>query len=210
MKFIFYIDGDNAPKQSVNGILELGVMDTVHIFYAHNNQHYCKKENRAEIDSKCGCLVYFHPVLAGENAVDFAIAMHAANTWSDGPTSEFMTFLISHDSHFDIIRRQLAETYGLAGSVQVGKSIQEIWDRYFWLKVKDEEEFKFMLEDTVGEHNVSFVINRLRSMFAPVSESLEEVQFDEAKEFVDKFEFLVDKNEKPHILLGGLHRKSAN
>jgi len=182
MKFIFYIDGDNTPKQSVDGILKLDVVDTVHIFYANNNQHYCKKENRAALESKCICSVFFHPVEAGDNAVDFAIAMHAANTWSGGPISKFMTFLISNDHHFDIIRRQLATTYGLAGSVQVGKSIHEVWNRYFWLKAKDEKEFKFMLEDTVGEHNVSFVINQLRNMFTPASKEIKELQTIEVDE----------------------------
>lgn len=167
MKFIFYIDGDNIPKQSIEGIENLAFGDEVCIFYAENNATYSKKESCNAVRNRCVCDLNFIPVQPGDNAVDFAVALHAGHMWGNGPAKDTMLFLISRDNHFEIIRRQLERTYKFNGSVKLCKSISEAWNLYFWAKICTESDWVNNLKFLVGEHNVPGVMKIMKEIFSP-------------------------------------------
>lgn len=98
---IYYVDGDNSPKERIKGIEWLSENDKVYIFYADTNTYYTKDKNRRDIELTTKAKIQFEKTGTGKNATDFAIAVHAAMAL-DAAEDESL-FLVSGDKHFTTI-----------------------------------------------------------------------------------------------------------
>lgn len=75
---IYFIDGDNNPKENIKGIELLAAGDEVHIFYAAKNTYYSSDKNRKAIMAMTEAGVFYKKVMSAPNSVDFAISIAAA------------------------------------------------------------------------------------------------------------------------------------
>lgn len=119
---IYFIDGDNNPKEHIKGIELLATGDEVHIFYAAKNTYYLSDKNRKAIMAMTEAGVFYKKVMSAPNSVDFAISIAAAERM--GSRDGKNIFLVSSDKHFDTIASLLKEK--LQGDMIV-KRIETIW-----------------------------------------------------------------------------------
>lgn len=159
MGFTFYVDGDNAPKQNIHGIEKLDVADEVVIFYANNNPYYAHPVHQDDVRSRCKCPIQFISVKAGNNAVDFAVAMYTIKHYlcNEHEVSD-MLFMISGDEHFEIIKRQLSDTYEMGKAVEIYKNIADAYDDYALFKIKDKSQLLKLFEKRFGATKGSHLI----------------------------------------------------
>lgn len=80
---IYFIDGDNNPKEHIKGIELLAAGDEVHIFYAVKNTYYSSDKNRKAIMAMTEAGVFYKKVMSAPNSVDFAISIAAARKNAD-------------------------------------------------------------------------------------------------------------------------------
>ena len=104
---IYFIDGDNNPKEHIKGIELLAAGDEVHIFYAAKNTYYLSDKNRKAIMSMTEAGVFYKKVMSAPNSVDFAISIAAAERIGSRDCKTI--FLVSSDKHFDTIASLLKE-----------------------------------------------------------------------------------------------------
>ncbi len=119
---IYFIDGDNNPKEHIKGIELLAAGDEVHIFYAAKNTYYSSDKNRKAIMSMTEAGVFYKKVMSAPNSVDFAISIAAAERIHKGDGKSI--FLVSSDKHFDTIVSLLKEK--IQDDVLV-KRIETVW-----------------------------------------------------------------------------------
>lgn len=119
---IYFIDGDNNPKEHIKGIELLAAGDEVHIFYAAKNTYYSSDKNRKAIMSMTEAGVFYKKVMSAPNSVDFAISIAAAERIHKGDGKSI--FLVSSDKHFATIASLLKEK--LQDDVLV-KQIETVW-----------------------------------------------------------------------------------
>lgn len=119
---IYFIDGDNNPKEHIKGIELLAAGDEVHIFYAAKNTYYSSDKNRKAIMSMTEAGVFYKKVMSAPNSVDFAISIAAAERIHKGDGKSI--FLVSSDKHFATIVSLLKEK--IQDDVLV-KQIETVW-----------------------------------------------------------------------------------
>lgn len=119
---IYFIDGDNNPKEHIKGIELLAAGDEVHIFYAAKNTYYSSDKNRKAIMSMTEAGVFYKKVMSAPNSVDFAISIAAAERIHKGDGKSI--FLVSSDKHFATIASLLKEK--IQDDVLV-KQIETVW-----------------------------------------------------------------------------------
>ena len=119
---IYYVDGDNSPKERIRGIEWLRETDNVRIYYACNNTFYPLQKNQKQIEGQTKANVQFFSVPAGKNAVDFAVAVNASISIAQGEKG--LIFLVSEDSDFQMITNLICEE--TQAKVQVEK-VKNIW-----------------------------------------------------------------------------------
>ncbi len=102
---LYYVDGDNTPKERINGIENLTSRDIVKIFYAEGSSCYDDVTRQEELIERCECSISFISVEPGSNAVDFAIAMDAYHRCMTAPGCHI--YLLSADRHFTVIKKQI-------------------------------------------------------------------------------------------------------
>ena len=119
---IYFIDGDNNPKDHIKGIELLAAGDEVHIFYAAKNTYYSSDKNRKAIMSMTEAGVFYKKVMSAPNSVDFAISIAAAERIHKGDGKSI--FLVSSDKHFATIASLLKEK--IQDDVLV-KQIETVW-----------------------------------------------------------------------------------
>ena len=119
---IYFIDGDNNPKEHIKGIELLAAGDEVHIFYAAKNTYYLSDKNRKAIMSMTEAGVFYKKVMSAPNSVDFAISIAAAERIHKGDGKSI--FLVSSDKHFATIASLLKEK--IQDDVLV-KQIETVW-----------------------------------------------------------------------------------
>ena len=119
---IYFIDGDNNPKEHIKGIELLAAGDEVHIFYAAKNTYYLSDKNRKAIMAMTEAGVFYKKVMSAPNSVDFAISIAAAERIHQGDGKSI--FLVSSDKHFATIASLLKEK--IQDDVLV-KQIETVW-----------------------------------------------------------------------------------
>ena len=119
---IYFIDGDNNPKEHIKGIELLAAGDEVHIFYAAKNTYYSSDKNRKAIMTMTAAGVFYKRVMSAPNSVDFAISIAAADRIGSRDCKTI--FLVSSDKHFDTIVSLLKEK--IEDDILV-KRIETIW-----------------------------------------------------------------------------------
>ena len=119
---IYFIDGDNNPKEHIKGIELLAAGDEVHIFYAAKNTYYLSDKNRKAIMAMTEAGVFYKKVMSAPNSVDFAISIAAAERIHKGDGKSI--FLVSSDKHFATIASLLKEK--IQDDVLV-KQIETVW-----------------------------------------------------------------------------------
>lgn len=119
---IYFIDGDNNPKEHIKGIELLAAGDEVHIFYAAKNTYYSSDKNRKAIMSMTEAGVFYKKVMSAPNSVDFAISIAVAERIHKGDGKSI--FLVSSDKHFATIASLLKEK--IQDDVLV-KQIETVW-----------------------------------------------------------------------------------
>lgn len=119
---IYFIDGDNNPKEHIKGIELLAAGDEVHIFYAAKNTYYSSDKNRKAIMAMTEAGVFYKKVMSAPNSVDFAISIAAAERIHKGDGKSI--FLVSSDKHFATIVSLLKEK--IQDDVLV-KQIETVW-----------------------------------------------------------------------------------
>lgn len=119
---IYFIDGDNNPKEHIKGIELLAAGDEVHIFYAAKNTYYSSDKNRKAIISMTEAGVFYKKVMSAPNSVDFAISIAVAERIHKGDGKSI--FLVSSDKHFATIASLLKEK--IQDDVLV-KQIETVW-----------------------------------------------------------------------------------
>lgn len=119
---IYFIDGDNNPKEHIKGIEMLAAGDEVHIFYAAKNTYYLSDKNRKAIMAMTEAGVFYKKVMSAPNSVDFAISIAAAERIHKGDGKSI--FLVSSDKHFATIASLLKEK--IQDDVLV-KQIETVW-----------------------------------------------------------------------------------
>lgn len=119
---IYFIDGDNNPKEHIKGIELLAAGDEVHIFYAAKNTYYSSDKNRKAIMSMTEAGVFYKKVMSAPNSVDFAISIAVAERIHKGDGKSI--FLVSSDKHFATIASLLKEK--IQDDVLV-KRIEIVW-----------------------------------------------------------------------------------
>lgn len=119
---IYFIDGDNNPKEHIKGIELLAAGDEVHIFYAAKNTYYSSDKNRKDIMSMTEAGVFYKKVMSAPNSVDFAISIAVAERIHKGDGKSI--FLVSSDKHFATIASLLKEK--IQDDVLV-KQIETVW-----------------------------------------------------------------------------------
>lgn len=119
---IYFIDGDNNPKEHIKGIELLAAGDEVHIFYAVKNTYYSSDKNRKAIMSMTEAGVFYKKVMSAPNSVDFAISIAVAERIHKGDGKSI--FLVSSDKHFATIASLLKEK--IQDDVLV-KQIETVW-----------------------------------------------------------------------------------
>ena len=119
---IYFIDGDNNPKEHIKGIELLAAGDEVHIFYAAKNTYYSSDKNRKAIMSMTEAGVFYKKVMSAPNSVDFAISIAVAERIHKGDGKSI--FLVSSDKHFATITSLLKEK--IQDDVLV-KQIETVW-----------------------------------------------------------------------------------
>lgn len=119
---IYFIDGDNNPKENIKEIELLAAGDEVHIFYAAKNTYYSSDKNRKAIMAMTEAGVFYKKVMSAPNSVDFAISIAAAERM--GSRDGKNIFLVSSDKHFDTIVSLLKEK--IEDDILV-KRIETIW-----------------------------------------------------------------------------------
>lgn len=119
---IYFIDGDNNPKEHIKGIELLAAGDEVHIFYAAKNTYYLSDKNRKAIMSMTEAGVFYKKVMSAPNSVDFAISIAAAERIGSRDCKTI--FLVSSDKHFDTIASLLKEKLQ---EDMIVKRIETIW-----------------------------------------------------------------------------------
>ena len=125
---IYFIDGDNNPKEHIKGIELLAAGDEVHIFYAAKNTYYSSDKNRKAIMSMTEAGVFYKKVMSAPNSVDFAISIAVAERIHKGDGKSI--FLVSSDKHFATIASLLKEKIETVwkGAV-IEPSVIETWDK---------------------------------------------------------------------------------
>ena len=118
---IYYVDGDNSPKERIRGIEWLRETDTVRIYYACNNTFYPLQKNQKQIECQTKAKVQFISVPAGKNAVDFAVAVNVSISIANGEKE--LIFLVSEDSDFQMITNLICEETRAIGQVEKVKNI---------------------------------------------------------------------------------------
>lgn len=119
---IYFIDGDNNPKEHIKGIELLAAGDEVHIFYAAKNTYYLSDKNRKAIMAMTEAGVFYKKVMSAPNSVDFAISIAAAERIHKGDGKSI--FLVSSDKHFATIASLLKEKIQDDALV---KQIETVW-----------------------------------------------------------------------------------
>ena len=119
---IYFIDGDNNPKEHIKGIELLATGDEVHIFYAAKNTYYLSDKNRKAIMAMTEAGVFYKKVMSAPNSVDFAISIAAAERMGSRDCKTI--FLVSSDKHFDTIASLLKEKLQ---EDMIVKRIETIW-----------------------------------------------------------------------------------
>lgn len=119
---IYFIDGDNNPKEHIKGIELLAAGDEVHIFYAAKNTYYSSDKNRKAIMAMTEAGVFYKKVMSAPNSVDFAISIAAAERIGSRDCKTI--FLVSSDKHFATIASLLKEK--IQDDVLV-KQIETVW-----------------------------------------------------------------------------------
>ncbi len=119
---IYFIDGDNNPKEHIKGIELLAAGDEVHIFYAAKNTYYLSDKNRKAIMAMTEAGVFYKKVMSAPNSVDFAISIAAAERIHKGDGKSI--FLVRSDKHCATIASLLIETIQDDALV---KQIETVW-----------------------------------------------------------------------------------
>lgn len=163
MKMIFYIDGDNSPGTRIEGMSKLGADDIVKIFYASNNKYYTLQENRDSITAKASCKVSFVPVPHSADAVDFAIAIHAAHDCATDLSTQVIC-LVSGDNHFKTIEKELHKLYG-DKIIKKVETVEEGIMRFFMVEVKNLDTLRHCMDRQFGTKISSEIYRRLKICF---------------------------------------------
>ena len=162
---LIYIDGDNSPGSRTEGVGELSERDTVKIFYASNNKFYSQENNRNKLKEQCGCRCEFVAVKPGNNAVDFAIVIHAVRDHEAGEIGGAVCF-VSGDQHFDMIAKQLKDVYDDEINVTRVATIEEAVARYYMMEVRSLSELHEHMCRQFGVKRGAAAYNRLKQMFS--------------------------------------------
>lgn len=120
---IYFIDGDNNPKENIKGIELTAQSDEIHIFYASQNTYFCNEKNRKEVKARTNAKLYFYKIRSGKNAVDFAVSIEAADKMHNATGQNF--FLVSSDKHFELITNILRSK---AEKGTVIKRVNNLWE----------------------------------------------------------------------------------
>lgn len=119
----YLIDGDNRPGKQLDGIELLTAEDKIHIFYAEKNTYYSSEKRQKEVQSRTNANITYTRIKQGKNAVDFAIAIAAAECAMESYNERI--FLVSADGHFDLIFDILTKRFGNECTI---KRIAQIWE----------------------------------------------------------------------------------
>lgn len=158
-----YIDGDNSPGSRTDNISVCSKDEVIKLFYARNNTYYSKKNNRDDLLNKSKCNMEFIPIPAGNNSVDFAIAVHATKDLSEGKVKRLICF-ISADKHFDLIAERLMSFYPLVLIRRVD-TVEDAILKYKLLEVESSDDFETILQNMFGSRGIE-LYRKLTSEFS--------------------------------------------
>lgn len=162
MRLIYFVDGDNNPPASAEGIEKLTEEDEVIVFYAKNNTYYGKAAKRDNLTASAKCRLRFAEVAPGKDAVDFAIAIEAAKLCAQEADEGAICLFVSRDKHFDIVQRQLYEQFGKDRILKRVDSIADGVSRYFLFKISEKNDLKLLLRRQYGKAQGEWLYHRIR------------------------------------------------
>lgn len=133
MKFTYFIDGDQIRVQELIDARYIQPSDEVWVFSDVNHIAGFRKRYD-KITETLKCPVHLIEVKAGNNAVDFAIAMYSVVNWD----RTGLLIFVSDDKHFQSIASNYISIYpAFTGMVKVVKYLSDSEKYFGWLRTGD-------------------------------------------------------------------------
>lgn len=164
MKLIIFIDGDNAPKNRIEGIDLLRPNDELYILAAKHSGEYFTDNRMHEIRDKCVAKISKMSVPLRDNAVDFTVTAFASQLIDQRKNEPNIYVLVSEDKHFRFIVESLRELYPpviIYNTTSIKRIINKMWP----LLCENTDDIMWYLHGIMGEENGNKAYNALCNMF---------------------------------------------